>query len=64
MIGLQPIHILLIVLVALILFAPGRVPLVIRGAKKMVSEFKREVSAKDKVPTVVSDIDKKPHASK
>ncbi len=64
MIGLQPLHILLIILVALILFAPGRVPLVIRGAKKMVSEFKREVSAKDKVPTALPDIDKKPHVSK
>ncbi len=41
MIGLQPIHILIIILIGLILFAPGRLPLVIRGWKKMVSEVKK-----------------------
>ncbi len=46
MIGLQPTHIVLIVLVALVLFAPDRLPLVARGMKKMVSEFKKEASGK------------------
>ena len=46
--GLQPIHILVIVLIALIIFVPGRIPLVARGMKKMVSEFKKEVGGPDK----------------
>ncbi len=48
MIGLQPIHILIIILVGLIIFAPGRLPLVIRGWKKMVSEVKK--GATDDIP--------------
>ncbi len=44
MIGLQPIHILIIILIGLLLFAPGRLPLVIRGWKKMVSEAKKGVT--------------------
>ncbi len=46
--GLQPIHILVLVIVALLIFAPGRLPEIIRGAKKGVSEFKSELSHKEK----------------
>ncbi len=48
MIGLQPGHIILIVLAALIFFAPSRLPLLARGVKKMVSEFRKEASDKSK----------------
>jgi Sec-independent protein translocase protein TatA len=64
MIGLQPIHILLIALVALLLFAPGRLPLVIRGAKKMVSEFKREVAPSDPSLRRAADAKKENNPSK
>ncbi len=46
MIGLQPAHIIIIVFVALIFFAPSRLPLLARGMKKMVTEFKKEASDK------------------
>ncbi len=45
MLALQPIHIIVIVLVALLFFAPSRMPLVGRGFAKMISEFRREVSS-------------------
>lgn len=48
MIGLQPAHIVIIVLVACIFFAPSRLPLVARGMKKMIAEFRKEVSDKSK----------------
>lgn len=43
--GLQPTHVLLIVLIALILFAPTRLPQLTRGVTKMFSEFRKEVSS-------------------
>ena len=48
MLAIQPIHILVIILVALIFFAPSRLPMVVRGFKKMFSEFRDEVSGKGK----------------
>ncbi len=49
MFAIQPGHVVIIILVALIFFAPSRLPMVVRGMKKMVSEFRAEV--KDKNPT-------------
>lgn len=46
MIGLRPAHIVIIVLVALILFAPSRLPMLARGMKTMVSEFKQAATDK------------------
>ncbi len=46
MIGLQPGHVIIIVLVALLFFAPSRLPLLARGVKKMVSEFRDETNDK------------------
>ncbi len=43
MIGLQPGHIVIIILIALIFFAPSRLPLLSRGITKMVSEFRKEI---------------------
>ncbi len=40
MFGLQPLHWLIIILVGILFFAPGRLPQVVRSVKKMVSEFK------------------------
>jgi Sec-independent protein translocase protein TatA len=48
MIGLQPGHIVIVVLVALIFFAPSRLPMLVRGMKKMISEFRDETSDKSK----------------
>ncbi|MBI5302213.1 MAG: twin-arginine translocase TatA/TatE family subunit [Chloroflexi bacterium] len=46
MFGLQPAHIVIIVFVAILLFVPSRLPMLGRGMRKMVSEFRREISAK------------------
>ncbi len=48
MIGLQPGHIVIIILIALIFFAPSRLPLLTRGMFKMFSEFRKEVGNKPK----------------
>ena len=46
MIGLQPGHVIIILFVALLFFSPSRLPLLARGMKKMVSEFRDETSDK------------------
>lgn len=48
MFGLQPAHIVIIVLVALLFFAPSRLPLLARGMKTMVSEFRKGLDSKNK----------------
>jgi Sec-independent protein translocase protein TatA len=48
MFGLQPAHIVIIILVALIFFAPSRLPLLARGMKTMVSEFRKGIDDKNK----------------
>ncbi len=49
MFGLQPIHALVIVVVAILLFAPARLPEVVRSLGKTVREFRvglKEAGAK------------------
>ncbi len=46
--GLQPAHIVVIILIALIFFAPSRLPSVARGMKTMVSEFRKGLNEKNK----------------
>lgn len=48
MIGLQPGHIVVIVLIALLILAPSRLPSLVRGMGKAIFEFRKEVSAKSK----------------
>ncbi len=48
MFGLQPAHVVIIVLVALLFFAPSRLPLLARGMKTMVSEFRKGLDSKNK----------------
>ncbi len=48
MIGLQPGHVIIILFVALLFFFPSRLPLLVRGMKKMVSEFRDETTDKSK----------------
>lgn len=43
MFGLQPIHIVLIVVVAVILFAPRQLPELGRGLAKAITEFKKGI---------------------
>ncbi len=49
MFAIQPIHIMLIVLVALLFFAPSRLPLLGRGFSRMIGEFRREVGSGKKM---------------
>lgn len=51
MIGLQPGHVIIILFVALLFFVPSRLPLLARGMKKMVSEFRDETSDKRNDPS-------------
>jgi Sec-independent protein translocase protein TatA len=47
MYGLQPTHILLIIIVALIFFMPSRLPQIARGFRDMISSFKEETKQLD-----------------
>ncbi len=40
MFGLQPLHWLIIIFVAILFFAPGRLPELVRSLKKMAGEFR------------------------
>ena len=46
MIGLQPGHVIIIIFVALIFLAPSRIPMVVRGFRKMFSEIRDEATGK------------------
>jgi len=48
MFGLQPTHLLLILIVALIFFMPSRLPQIARGFREMFSSFKDETKELDK----------------
>ncbi len=60
MIGLQPGHVIIILFVALLFFAPSRLPLLARGVKKMVSEFRDETSDKSSVRSSASPVESPP----
>ncbi|MBI4790837.1 MAG: twin-arginine translocase TatA/TatE family subunit [Chloroflexi bacterium] len=47
MLGVQLTDILIIILVAVIIFAPMRLPQMVRGLKSMFSEFRKEVRQND-----------------
>jgi sec-independent protein translocase protein TatA len=48
MFGLQPVHLLIIVVVAVLLFVPGRLPEMVRSLGKTVREFR--VGLKEAAP--------------
>ena len=43
MFGLQPIHLIFILLVAIVIFVPQRLPELVRGLGKSVTEFKKAI---------------------
>jgi Sec-independent protein translocase protein TatA len=51
MTGLQPGHVIIILFVALLFFVPSRLPLLARGMKKMVSEFRDETTGRENSPS-------------
>ena len=48
MIGLQPGHIVIIIFIAILIFAPARLVQLVRGFKSMFSEFRKESGDKSK----------------
>ncbi len=62
MIGLQPGHILIIILIAILIFAPTRLPQLIRGFKGMFSQFRKELGGKNQAKNVATDTPNKPKA--
>lgn len=58
-IAIQPTDILIVILVALVLFAPTRIPGLVRGAKNMVSEFRKEVGRNDQKNNAAADTPRK-----
>ena len=55
MIALQPTHILIIILIALLLFLPSRLPQLARGFKAMFSQFRKEASGKKETSNTGSE---------
>ncbi len=43
MVALQPVHIIIVLLVGVLFFAPSRMPMLGRSVTKMISEFRREI---------------------
>ncbi len=60
MIGLQPGHIVIIILVAILLFVPTRLPQLVRGFKGMFSQFRDEVRNKSRSKNTAADTSTKP----
>ncbi len=60
MIGLQPGHIVIIILIAILLFAPTRLHQLIRGFKGMFAQLRGEVSNKGKNKDAVAETRNKP----
>ncbi len=58
MIGLQPGHIVIIVLIAILLFVPMRLPQLVRGFKGMFSQFRKEVGGKDHAKSATPEASK------
>lgn len=46
----QPMHLLVILVIALIVFGPGKLPEIGAGLGKTVREFKKALSEEDKSP--------------
>lgn len=61
--GLQPTHILIIIIIAIILFAPSRLPQLTRGIGQMFSEFRKEVGPEGSGKDAKQDANKKPDPS-
>ncbi len=62
MIGLQPGHIVIIILIAILIFAPTRLHQLIRGFKSMSSQFRKELGGKNQTKNIASDTPNKPKA--
>ena len=62
MIGLQPGHIVIIILIAILIFAPTRLPQLVRGFKGMFSQFRKEVGGKNQAKKVATETPNKPKA--
>ncbi len=43
MFGLQPTHLIIVLVVALLLFAPSRLPALVRALGKMIIEFRASI---------------------
>ena len=57
--GLQPTHVLIVIIIAIILFAPTRLPQLTRGIAQMFSEFRKEVGPEGSGKNAKKDVNKK-----
>jgi Sec-independent protein translocase protein TatA len=62
MIGLQPGHIVVIVLIAVLIFAPTRLYKLVRGFKSMFAQFRGEVSNQEKNKNASAGTQKRPES--
>ena len=61
MFGIQPIHILIIVIVAILIFGASRLPEIGRGLGRAISEFRK--GAKEMTENITEEAKKTPEAS-
>ncbi|MDA8086249.1 MAG: twin-arginine translocase TatA/TatE family subunit [Nitrospiraceae bacterium] len=50
----QPIHLLLVILIALLIFGPGKLPQLGEGLGRGIREFKKALAGTDEVKTIDS----------
>lgn len=62
MFGLQPIHIIAILVIALLIFGPKPIGNLIRSFRKAGDEFRNEVKSEDKNAKAKKDAGSKPNA--
>jgi len=58
----RPMHLILILIIVLIIFGPGRLPEIGAGLGKSIRSFKKAMSEKDEQPTDPKSIDQKDEA--
>jgi sec-independent protein translocase protein TatA len=54
----QPMHLIIILVIALIIFGPGKLPEIGKGLGKTIREFKKTMSGEDDKPN--TDVKKEP----
>ena len=60
----QPVHLLLVLLIVLLIFGPGKLPQIGSGLGKSIRDFKKALQGKDEIELKPEPEDKKPEDKK
>ncbi|MDA8170474.1 MAG: twin-arginine translocase TatA/TatE family subunit [Nitrospiraceae bacterium] len=60
----QPVHLILVLLIVLLIFGPGKLPQIGAGLGKSIRDFKKALSGKDEIELKPEPEDKKTEEKK